>query len=254
MQLWVYEVFRTFRDRMTEPTAEMDVIEIVRKETKKAFNMDFDSVCEDEDKFEPPLFGNILDTYGFYTDLDDEELANYFPKKLQEYNDTGTFAEIDIIFCSKVLQNTVRILRVISEPGGHIILTGQSGNCRQSMVRLAAFIYDMRISILDDNDLATVESWKRILRNVVRVAGIEDKPYLLYVVPGSRNCDAFLRVLTTLVSHGMDPMLLEGNEVKILEKKNLNCDKKVEGLEKIAKNIFQNLHLVFAMDLDNPQV
>ena len=111
------------------------------------------------------------------------------------------------------------------------------------MVRLAAFIYDMRISILDDNDLATVESWKRILRNVVRVAGIEDKPYLLYVVPGSRNCDAFLRVLTTLVSHGMDPMLLEGNEVKILEKKNLNCDKKVEGLEKIAKNIFQNLKL-----------
>ena len=62
VQLWVYEVFRTFRDRMTDTEAEGDVIEIVRKETKKAFNMDFDSVCEDEENFEPPLFGNILDT------------------------------------------------------------------------------------------------------------------------------------------------------------------------------------------------
>ena len=62
VQLWVYEVFRTFRDRMTDKKSEEDVIEIVRKETKKAFNMDFDSVCEDEENFEPPLFGNILDT------------------------------------------------------------------------------------------------------------------------------------------------------------------------------------------------
>ena len=102
VQLWVYEVFRTFRDRMTEVDSEEDVIEIVRQETKKAFNMDFDSVCEDEENFEPPLFGNILDTYGFYTDLDDDELLGYFPLKLEEYNSSGNFAEIDIIFNRKV--------------------------------------------------------------------------------------------------------------------------------------------------------
>ena len=112
----------------------------MRKETKKAFNMDFDSVCEDEENFEPPLFGNILDTYGFYTDLDDDDLKEYFPKKTEEYNSSGKFAEIDIIFNRKVIENTVRILRVISEPGGHIIITGKSGNCRQSMARLAAFV------------------------------------------------------------------------------------------------------------------
>ena len=148
VQLWVYEVFRTFRDRMTDPEAEQDVIDIVREETKKAFNMDFDSVCEDEENFEPPLFGNILDTYGFYTDLDDDELLGYFPLKLEEYNSSGNFAEMDIIFnrkvallfinqydiISQVIQNTVRVLRVISEPGGHIVLSGESGNCRQSMV------------------------------------------------------------------------------------------------------------------------
>ena len=100
----------------------------------------------------------------------------------------------------QVIQNTVRLLRVISEPGGHIVLSGESGNCRQSMVvllqlhitdfpghhgdvcatisnesflyslqvRLAAFIYDMKLSILDDNDITNEPSWRRILRSVVR--------------------------------------------------------------------------------------
>ena len=86
----------------------------------------------------------------------------------------------------QVIQNTVRLLRVISEPGGHIVLSGESGNCRQSMVkqsaslieqmpistndqvRLAAFIYDMKLSILDNNDITNESSWRRILRSVVR--------------------------------------------------------------------------------------
>ena len=61
---------------------------------------------------------------------------------------------------------------MISEPGGHIVLSGESGNCRQSMVRLAAFIYDMKLSILDNNDICTEASWKKILRSVVRLGGL----------------------------------------------------------------------------------
>ena len=254
VQLWVYEVFRTFRDRMIDADSEQEVINIVRKETKKAFNMDFDSVCEDEENFEPPLFGNILDTYGFYTDLDDDELDEYFPKKLEDYNSCGKFAEMDIIFNRKIIENIIRILRVISEPGGHIIITGQSGNCRQSMARLAAYIYNMKIAILDENQLGSAKSWKSVLRNVVRVAGIENSQYLLYVVPGSGDCENFLKVLTTLMAHGMDPLLLEGNEVKILEKKIPNKSHETKGLDNLSKNIMRNLHLVFAMDIEKPDI
>ena len=35
-------------------------------------------------------------------------------------------------------------------------------------VRLAAFIYDMKLSILDNNDIKNEPSWRRILRSVVR--------------------------------------------------------------------------------------
>ena len=41
--------------------------------------------------------------YGFYTDLDDDELLGYFPLKLEEYNTSGDFAEMDIIFNRRVL-------------------------------------------------------------------------------------------------------------------------------------------------------
>ena len=41
-------------------------------------------------------------SYGFYTDLDDDELLGYFPLKLEEYNTSGDFAEMDIIFNRRV--------------------------------------------------------------------------------------------------------------------------------------------------------
>ena len=128
VQLWAYEVFRTFRERMIDNESEDEVIDIIRKETKKAFNMGFDSDCEDEEDFEPPLFGNILDTYGFYRGLDDDNLGNYFPKKIDEYNSSSKFAEINIVFNRKVNENITRILRVVFEPDERIIITGKSGN------------------------------------------------------------------------------------------------------------------------------
>ena len=122
------------------------------------------------------------------------------------------------------------------------------------MVRLAAFIYDMKLSILDYNDLSSSTNWRAVLRNVIRVAGIENTQYLLYVVPGSEDCEEFLKVLTTLVAHGMDPLLLEGNEVKILEKKSPTKADNEYGLDVVTRNILRNLHLVFAMDLTIPEV
>ena len=47
------------------------------------------------------LFFDVF-SYGFYTDLDDDELLGYFPLKLEEYNTSGDFAEMDIIFNRRV--------------------------------------------------------------------------------------------------------------------------------------------------------
>ena len=46
--------------------------------------------------------------YGFYTDLDDDELLGYFPLKLEEYNTSGDFAEMDIIFNRRVVHILVK--------------------------------------------------------------------------------------------------------------------------------------------------
>ena len=47
--------------------------------------------------------GLNVSRYGFYTDLDDDELLGYFPLKLEEYNTSGDFAVMDIIFNRRVL-------------------------------------------------------------------------------------------------------------------------------------------------------
>ena len=47
--------------------------------------------------------------YGFYTDLDDDELLGYFPLKLEEYNTSGDFAEMNIIFNRRVHCNAMQM-------------------------------------------------------------------------------------------------------------------------------------------------
>ena len=53
--------------------------------------------------------------YGFYTDLDDDELLGYFPLKLEEYNTSGDFAEMDIIFNRRVFCFIVFLQSILLE-------------------------------------------------------------------------------------------------------------------------------------------
>jgi len=252
VQLWVHEVLRTFRDRMINNENENKVVEIVREQTKKYFNLNFDSLCEDEEHWEPPLFGNILDTYGFYTDLDYCELLQYLSDKVNDYNSIDENPKLDIVFNRFVIQNIVRMLRVISEPEGHIIMSGESGNCRQSITRLSAFIYDMDIFVLSEIDVAEREIWWKCLRSIVRTTGLGNKKTLLFVALGSQGCDSFLRVLSTILSFGLDPMLFEKEEILAIERKRKSSGSNCISYKEICQNIIKNIHVVFSMNLNDP--
>ena len=52
-------------------------------------------------------------SYGFYTDLDDDELLGYFPLKLEEYNTSGDFAEMDIIFNRRVFFLSFFVINIV---------------------------------------------------------------------------------------------------------------------------------------------
>ena len=86
---------------------ESEVLEIVRVQTKKFFNLDFDAICENEDMHEPPMFGNILDTYGFYTDLDEDELLEHLTKKALEYDHDNP--KLNLIFNNYIIKNIVAV-------------------------------------------------------------------------------------------------------------------------------------------------
>ena len=49
----------------------------------------------------------------------------------------------------------------------------------------------MKISILGNNDFNSSQSWKSVLRDGIRVAGIENCQYLFYIVFGIENCETF---------------------------------------------------------------
>jgi dynein heavy chain len=250
VQLWVHEVLRTFRDRMMSIEDENKVVEIVREQTKTFFNLNFDSLCENEQHWEPPLFGNILDTYGFYTDLDSSELSQYLQHQVEEYNSIEENPKLTIVFNQFFIKNIVRILRVVSEPEGHIVMSGESGNCRQSVARLAAYIYKMEIFMLSEIDILENEIWIKTLRSIIRTAGIENKKTLLFTALGSQNCENFLQMMSNILIHGLDPMLFEQEEIIAIERKKTDFEK-IAYID-ISQNVIKNIHVVFSMDLNDP--
>ena len=255
VQLWVNEVLRTFRDRMMDLTSENVVVDIVRKQTQKVFNLSFDSVCENEEINEPPMFGNILDTYGFYTDLDGDEVIEFLNAKVVDYNKDDENPRLTLIFNDFIIQNIVKMLRVISEPEGHVIMSGQSGKCRQSIIRLSAFIYQMKLIILGERDVTEKFIWKESMRSLLRVAGLENKPTLLYIALGDKDCSEFLCTLSTIMSFGMDITMFGKHEVSAIEKRKKNNDDPDNlKFSNISRNVLNNLHVVFSLDLADSNI
>ena len=212
--------------------------------------MSFDSVCDDEEIHEPPLFGNILDTYGFYTDLDEEEFVEYLIDKQIEYNQDEENPTLNLIFNDYIVRNIEKILRVISEPEGHIIMSGESGKCRQSIIRLAAFIYNMNIMILGERDVTEEAIWKESMRSLIRLAGIENKPVLLYVALGEKDCSQFLRTLSTILGFGISVNLFDKHEIASIEKrKDPGVESQKLSYYTMSVNVMKNLHVVITLDL-----
>ena len=72
------------------------------------------------------------------------------------------------ILCFCVSLRLIAFMFTIFQCHLSIIISTIGIRHQNDQVRLAAFIYDMKLSILDSNDIKNEPSWRRILRSVVR--------------------------------------------------------------------------------------
>lgn len=74
---------------------------------------------------EIPIFGDFVNPWNIYEDLlDYAALRNYIELQMAEYNVSPGVVRMDIVLFRDAIEHICRIVRVISQPRGNMLLVG----------------------------------------------------------------------------------------------------------------------------------
>ena len=143
-KLWVHEVSRVFMDRLINDEDREWLI----NEIMEMLSRNFKSPIERDDIFgeSKVKFGDILkiDSGRIYEEIrETNKLLKALEGQLEDYNDAST-NKMNLVFFEDAILHILRICRSLRQPRGNIMLIGVGGSGKQSLVRLASFMYEFQ--------------------------------------------------------------------------------------------------------------
>jgi hypothetical protein len=100
---------------------------------------------------------------------------------LERYNDSNERVRLDLMLFNQVNRLMLKILRVISSPGGHLINVAMKGHGMNSIMKLVTFAAGHQHRELEVYEGFQTEDWHGELRRAVVYCGNEDKPLTLFL-------------------------------------------------------------------------
>lgn len=86
------------------------------------FELTLHSLCTNK---EIPIFGDLLNPFQIYEDLQDfSAIRNYITLQMEEYNVSPGVVRLDIVLFKDAIEHICRIVRVVSQPRGNMLLVG----------------------------------------------------------------------------------------------------------------------------------
>jgi len=86
------------------------------------YSLTYRDLCASENN---PIFCGFLNESMLYEEVaDDDHLKRFVENAVREYNSCSEFAPVDILLFRDYVEHVCRIVRVISQPMGHVLLVG----------------------------------------------------------------------------------------------------------------------------------
>uniref|UniRef100_H3A7W8 Dynein axonemal heavy chain 2 n=1 Tax=Latimeria chalumnae TaxID=7897 RepID=H3A7W8_LATCH len=143
-RLWIHECFRVFSDRLVDQGDMETFVAILSEKLGSLFDQTFHNICPNR---QSPLFGDFMHDFRVYEDLTDPTaLKQFMETQLEDYNFTPGVIPMSLVLFKDAVEHAVcRIVRVIRQLRGNMLLIGIGGSGRQSLSRLASSICDYKI-------------------------------------------------------------------------------------------------------------
>ncbi|XP_014680873.1 PREDICTED: dynein heavy chain 2, axonemal-like [Priapulus caudatus] len=251
-RLWIHECFRVFHDRLVDDRDSESFVAILSDKLGTMFDTTFHNVCPNK---QPPIFGEYCNDNGIYEDFQDfKQLKVFMENQLEDFNMTPGIVSMDLVLFRDAIEHISRIIRVIRQPRGNMLLVGIGGSGRQSLTRLATFISGYKCFQIEVTRLYRTIEFKEDLRNLYWLAGVENKHTVFLFTDTQVVEEMFLEFINNMLSSGEVPNLYKPEEFE--EVKNaLSEAARNEGIPETPESIFSflvervrsNLHVVLCM-------
>lgn len=130
---------------------------------------------------------------------------------MAEYNATHK-TKISIVLFKYALEHLSRICRNLTIASGNCLLVGVGGSGRQSLIRLAAAVYQFNVFQPEITSTYTFNDWRDDIKKLLRETGGRNVPAVFIFTESQIKEESFLTDIDSLLSSGEVPNLFAIDE------------------------------------------
>ncbi|XP_069015317.1 dynein axonemal heavy chain 2 [Embiotoca jacksoni] len=209
-RLWIHECFRVFSDRLVNRSDMDTFIALLGDKLGLHFDLTFHSICPNK---QPPIFGDFLNDSSVYEDLlDMTELKKFMETQLEDYNLTPGVVPMSLVLFRDAIEHITRVIRVISQPRGNMLLVGVGGSGRQSLSKMAASICEFEVFQVEVTKQYRIQEFREDIKKLYRLTGVDNKPTVFLFNDTQIVNESFLEDINNILSSGEVPNLYKQDE------------------------------------------
>ncbi|XP_050296141.1 dynein axonemal heavy chain 2 isoform X2 [Anthonomus grandis grandis] len=252
LKLWIHECFRVFFDRLIDDTDQEWFQVQMNEQLGRHFDLTLHSLCPGK---EIPIYADFVNPWNIYEEHADESaLRKFIENQMDEYNVSPGVVSMDLVLFKDALEHICRIVRVISQPRGNMLLVGIGGSGRQSLSRIAAYICELNTFQISVTRSYRMYEFKEDLKTLYNVTGIQTKPTSFLFNDTQVTDEGFLEVINNMLSSGEVANLYKPDEFEDVKNKLESAANKAgimhtnEAMyELLITRVRANLHIVLCM-------
>lgn len=124
-----------------------------------------------------------------------------------------------LVMCKYAIEHVSRICRVLKQDNGNLLLVGIGGSGRQSATKLATFITDYTLFVVELTKNYSMSDWRDDLKSLMYKAGVEGKNLVFLFTDSQIKNEAMLEDVNMLLNTGDVPNIFPADERgEVLEK------------------------------------
>ncbi|MCI4377271.1 hypothetical protein PGIGA_G00201730 [Pangasianodon gigas] len=251
-RLWIHECFRVFSDRLVD-VADMEAfVGLLTEKLGSLFDLTYHSICPNK---QPPIFGDFLKEPRVYEDLlDFKSLKRFIESQLEDYNLTPGVVPMSLVLFRDAIEHVTRVMRVISQLRGNMLLVGIGGSGRQSLTKLATYICDYLLFQVEVTKQYRKQEFREDIKKLYRLTGVDNKPTVFLFNDTQIVDESFLEDINNILSSGEVPNLYKSDEFEEIQSALTESARKDNVSETpdsmfnyLIERVRNNLHIVLCM-------